>query len=232
MLYVSKPALSTKVFVMTKYIGMPKWTRFWRLETMWIEQKEWRYFMEKCKCDCWNYKYINKGSLKNWRTRSCWCLNSEVRSIKGKNKTHGMSDEKIYRIFKSMKNRCEKTNVDCYYRYWWRWIKCLWMTFEDFLADMYESYLEHYKQYWAKNTSIERIDNNWHYCKENCKRSTAKEQAMNRRNNVKILFENKIYNPVDLANKLWISVNAIYISIRRNWLKVYGEKHNMQFQIL
>jgi hypothetical protein len=46
---------------------------------------------------------------------------------------------------------------------------------------MYESYLNHVEQYWEKETTIDRIDVNYHYCKENCKRSTRKEQRQNQR---------------------------------------------------
>lgn len=42
---------------------------------------------------------------------------------------------------------------------------------------MYDSFLEHWQEYGfgRKYTTIDRIDNDWHYCKENCRWITAKE---------------------------------------------------------
>lgn len=83
----------------------------------------------------------------------------------------------LYKVFRWIKDRCENQNNKMYYRYWWRWIKCLRETFKDFYNDMYDGYLEHWNVYWfgKKYTQLDRIDNNWHYCKENCRRVTAKE---------------------------------------------------------
>lgn len=69
--------------------------------------------------------------------------------------------------------------------------KCLWKNFEEFYIDMYDSFVEHYTQYGKKETTLDRIDTNWDYCRENCRRATRLEQSQNRNynNNYTIWWE-------------------------------------------
>lgn len=82
---------------------------------------------------------------------------------------------KLRRIFRGMKHRCNNPKDKCYKYYWWKWVRIERETFEDFYSDMSDSYIEHYNQYGEKDTQIDRMDNNGNYCKENCRRVTAKE---------------------------------------------------------
>ena len=77
----------------------------------------------------------------------------------------------------SIKSRCNNPNNAKYHRYGGRGIKNLWNSFEEFKNDMYESYLEHRKN--NSYSSIDRIDNDGNYCKENCKWADYKEQSRN-----------------------------------------------------
>ena len=53
--------------------------------------------------------------------------------------------------------------------------------FINFKNDMYDSYLEHCKLKWEKNTTIDRINVNLWYNKENCRWADWVIQANNKR---------------------------------------------------
>lgn len=95
-------------------------------------------------------------------------------------KTHGESKTKFYSRYIGIKRRCEEIKNKDYPRYGGRGIKFEWNNFEEFKNDMYESFLIHYKKH-GKNTSIERINSNENYCKENCIWATSYEQGLNKR---------------------------------------------------
>lgn len=112
----------------------------------------------------------------------------------------------------------------------------MWKDFESFKNDMYESYLLHIKEHWIKNTSIDRIDNNWNYCKENCKWATRKEQSVNKRNSHYAIIDWIKYNSRMIADMCWICIDWAWDRIKnynkwkltKEWLFYKGklEKHN------
>jgi len=51
---------------------------------------------------------------------------------------------------------------------------------------MYDSYLKHAAEYGEQQTTIDRIDNNGNYYKENCRRATIQEQQDNKKNRIYI----------------------------------------------
>jgi hypothetical protein len=125
--------------------------------------------------------------------------------------------QRIYNIYNGMKGRTGNRSNPKYRLYGARGIKCLWISFEDFKNDMYESYKLHIKIFGERNTSIDRIDNNGNYCKENCRWSTYKEQANNRRNNKFYYFRGKKLNLTDWSKELGVSVGTLYTRIKFGW---------------
>lgn len=102
------------------------------------------------------------------------------------NRTHGLSNTRIWRTYHNVHRRCTVKTNNRYYRYGARGIKCEWVSFQHFLDDMHPSYLKHVKKYGEKNTQIDRIDNDRNYCKENCRWVTIVEQAQTRSTTLKI----------------------------------------------
>lgn len=142
-----------------------------------------KYYWE-CVCDCGYVVIKERDTLKDKRhkVKSCGCYKVKIASEI--NKKHNMYKTRFYRIYKRMKVRINNKNTKEYKDYGGRGIKVSesWQNnFFDFKNDMYESYLSHVIKKGEKDTTLERIDVNGNYCKENCKWATYKEQNLNKR---------------------------------------------------
>lgn len=134
--------------------------------------------MVKCRCDCKDHNVVDVCyyNIKYGNTKSCGCYRSEY--VANKNKTHGLRYCPIYDLWVVIKQRCYNTKCKDYKYYGNVGVGMSesWQSFENFYDDMYKSYLNHVEKYGKKNTSLDRIDPNGNYCKENCRWATWKEQ--------------------------------------------------------
>lgn len=199
--------------------------RYWTRTVLWDEivettPKKKKIYKTLCRCDCGVEKYVQRQHLLNWCSKNCWCLKQKRFSDLAKQYStkHWMEWTIPYRKFMSAKARCENPNNDSYYRYWWRWIKMLRKNFEEFWQDMWDSYNEHIKTHWIKNTTLDRIDVNWHYCKENCRWATRLQQYNNMTNNHKVVYKWKSYPSIsELCRQTWKKYQLVRDRIRYWW---------------
>lgn len=149
-----------------------------------LERTGWRTYgrrvqpIWKCVCECGKESRVTQSNLTTRHTRSCGCLEKEnLDRIMRQRVKHGDAragkQSHLYIVWCGMKQRCEDRNAPRFEDWGGRGIKVLWKCYEDFKRDMGPSY--------KPGLEIERVNNDGHYCKENCAWVTDKEQSNNRR---------------------------------------------------
>jgi len=162
-----------------------------------------------CVCECGTKKEVKHTHLSSGKTQSCGCSWTK----------HGMSRSKEYRVWDSMVRRCHSQSHHAFKDYGARGITVCdkWKKFEGFIEDMGLK---------PDGLSIERINNDLGYSKENCKWATVTEQARNRRATkldedkvvqIKILLENGV-SQNKIASQFAVSRGNIgHIAQRTTW---------------
>lgn len=153
--------------------------------------------MWNCVCDCSGTKTANSYSLKTGKIKSCGCLH--VESIT----RHGLSRSPEYRAWGKMKDRCLNESCKAYKDYGGRGIKISsdWMSFEKFFSDIGKRP--------SSQFSIERIDNNKGYSRENCRWATKLAQMNNTRRNVTVRYNGSDYTVAQLSRETGVNRNTL-----------------------
>lgn len=121
----------------------------------------------RCLCECGNTVVVASNHLQKANgTASCGCARE----------THGFSKpgkvHPLYRVWLSMRERCNNPHNKHYKWYGGRGVSVCaeWDDFEVFKRDMGDR---------PAGRSLDRIDNDGPYCKDNCRWATKQEQVWN-----------------------------------------------------
>lgn len=176
------------------------------------ENKNVRYW--KCKCDCGTVRDVLEQSLKQGLSKSCGCVRSMKIAEVGRTMgvKHGMTNTRLYRIYKHMRNRCYREKDIRYPEYGGRGITVCdeWMYFEPFaewaLSNGYSDSL-----------TLDRIDVNGNYSPDNCRWADIITQASNKRN-VKIYeYNNEKHTIAEWARIYDMNYKKLWKRLTNGW---------------
>lgn len=161
-----------------------------------------------CICDCGNYKDATTSALLSKKTQSCGCLQTESRY------THHLTHDKLYVVYRGMKDRCYNKNAKAYPNYGGRGIGICDNWMEDFL-NFYNWSIDNG---YAEGLTIDRIDVNGDYCPENCRWITHKAQQFNKRTNVRFAYNGMYLTLPEWSEIVGINVDTLASRIyTRHW---------------
>ena len=140
------------------------------------------------------------------------------RTVWNKGEAMGVYGTPFYKVWQNIKTRCYNKNTSDYKRYGGRGIRVCkrWHNFKSFYKDMFDSY--------KKGLTIERIDNNKNYSRENCRWATRREQANNTRHIKRA--KKYCYKGIEDTIKNW----ANYLGIKRSTLDMRLRSYNWSIE--
>lgn len=164
------------------YIGK-QFNRLTVIRKVGVVKNKAKFTLWEFKCDCGNLCVAPLSVVVRNKKMSCGCYAKECR--KKANLKHGCRNSRLYRIWTQMKTRCLNSKHVAYSRYAGRGIKICkrWLKFENFLKDMGHPP--------ARELTLDRVNNNKGYYKQNCRWATRLQQNRNSRNNIQLTYLGK-----------------------------------------
>jgi len=160
----------------------------------------------RVRCSC-NELVVAVSDLKSGNTKSCGCL------VRERMTRHGMWKSPEAAAWRQMNHRCPNGNSESYADYGGRGIKVCerWReSFEAFFADMGPRPSAHH--------SLDRYPNNdGNYEPGNCRWATAKQQAQNRRDNVRLTVDGETLTVAEWSRRSGVPDRTIRGRLTAGW---------------
>jgi hypothetical protein len=161
----------------------------------------------ECRCKCGGSSTPTTINLRKGNSASCGC---RKRNVLGESTTkHGLNKHELYHVWKAMKQRCYNPKNKGYKNYGARGVTVdpVWKDdFPAFVRDMGNR---------PVGGTLERVDNDGPYSKDNCIWASRAQQAKNTRAVKRITVGGVTLCHSDWARSLGVSVGALSRRIKR-----------------
>jgi len=200
----------------SKYLPIAIGTRFgyWTVIGEPVREEWMRGVSLKVRCDCGSERYLMPRLLVTRSSNCCAKCAVTWANKEGKRtpyKKHGMYTSSTYISWQSMRRRCAYPDSNGYESYGGRGIQVCsrWEeSFESFLADMGER---------PEGMTLDRIDVDGDYCADNCRWSSAKDQARNKSNTRRYMYKGEDLRLDELADRSPVTQRVISDRIYNGW---------------
>lgn len=157
----------------------------------------------ECDCDCGNTKIVRASHLKSGNVTSCGCIHPR--------RTHGETKTRLYHIWNNMRQRCSNPNIVEYRLYGGRGISVC----EEW-KNSYEAFRDWaLKNGYSSNLSIDRKENDGNYTPDNCRWSTAIEQANNTRKTRFLTYNGETRSVSEWARTVGIKQSTLSMRLNK-----------------
>lgn len=130
-------------------------------------------------------------------------------------KTHGLTQHKLYNVYKSMVNRCSNLNNISYKNYGAKGITVC----DEWLNNFLHYYNWCINNGWEDGLVVDRIDGKKNYCPENCRITSKYDNNKNKESTIYLTAfdEKKTANEWSLDERCKTSYSSLVYRIRKNW---------------
>ena len=167
--------------------------------------------MVLCRCDCGKEIITIYSAVLNGRAKSCGCLRKETK-YGGNRQKH----PRIYKIWHSMRDRCERQKNTAFQHYGGRGISVCdeWSR----KPDGFENFCN-----WAINNgysddlTIDRIDVNKGYFPDNCRWVSYRTQANNKTNTIRVEYNGVVKPLSEWVETLNMEYSLVVSRLKAGW---------------
>lgn len=162
---------------------------------------------EKAACE---FLVVAQCSVASCYRRKAKCKGWDIEKVRSS--SHGETKTRLFKIWESMHERCERPKHKHYADYGGRGITVC-EGWKEFIPFRDWANLNGY----SENRSIDRINVNIGYSPENCRWATTREQANNKRNNRRVLCNGNTFTLAEWANITGLNSTTIRERLKLGW---------------